>query len=125
MSAFIIQNDKHVSQVKPGTPIQLFANNVPLFPGITGFLVVNTDGQIFLDQNVNVNMMGNAWLDWTAPTEVGNYTFYANSSELANNFTTFKVSSNAPNPEDQGKINWWMIGGIAAGAVALIALLRR
>ena len=122
MSAFIKQNDVNVSKVQPGTPIQLFANDLNIWWN-TEFLVVNASGVEYLKETVYPTPMGNAWYDWIAPNDTGQYFFYANSSAPSSNFTTFTVATSAPDPWNQGKTNWWMIGGIAAGVVGIAALV--
>lgn len=117
MSAFIIQGGQQVTKVQPGTPIQLFANDlVKLWDINTGFLVQNADtGETLLDLNVGVNIMYNAWYEWTAPEVEGRYVFYADSSNMSNNYVYFTVSKSAPTPEQNGKtikINWLLIGGV-------------
>jgi hypothetical protein len=121
--AFVEQNNIPVTSVQPGTPIQLYANSYPGgYFNDTLFLVTDSNNTTVLGPiKVGVDFVGNAWYDWKAPTTEGSYTFYSNSDSRGNNFATFTVSKDAPNPGDQKTktTNWLLYGGIALGAMAL------
>jgi hypothetical protein len=120
------QNNLSVESVRPGTAVELFCND--LFHKIIGgtkFIVMNIDtGGIVLERPaVAVSIMGNAYINWNAPTVNGNYVFYGDDSNRENTAAYFSVSGSAPEPYNQGKTNWWLIGGAVIGATALIAVL--
>lgn len=99
MDIKILQNGMSITNVKPNTPIELWASSSSpftlLFPFIQArFYVENTEGRKYLDEQVSVNVLNDAWYDWISPAENGTYYFYPNYPDKSD-FMIFTVDSGA------------------------------
>jgi hypothetical protein len=81
MGAFIIQNGKHVTSVKAGSRVQLYANDAG-FNNNPEFLVTDSQGAQVFRLRVVTGWMADVSRDWTAPSIPGGYIFYQDSADL-------------------------------------------
>lgn len=109
-------NGNVVTQVKPGTKIQLSVGGGGFWTSSAHFVVVDSNGANFVDVVVPLNPFQNAWLDWVAPLTPGNYRFYGNIDTEPDAYVDFTVSPVALYPETapsgivnvpQASTNWW------------------
>ena len=97
----IYQNNIPTRRVQPDTPIRLYAGGYPWnwFAG-AHFQVKDSSGYLVLDKaNIDINLLRNCWLDWTAPHSPGWYYFIPYADD-PNTFIVFEVASDAVIPGD-------------------------
>jgi hypothetical protein len=126
MSVFVLQNGVNVDKVKPGTGIELYANDLGYALWVESVVLQSPSGLEYFRDSKLTTFMGNVSYMINAPIEEGLYVFIPDTSRPSVS-KAFAVSEDAPDPWDQEpkKINWLVIGGIVGvvgvviGAVAL------
>jgi LPXTG-motif cell wall-anchored protein len=122
MSVFVFQNGVNVSKVKPGTAVELYANDLGYALWVESMVTQTPSGAEFFRQSKLTTFMGNVTYEWTVPNEVGEYIFFPDTSR-PDTFKHFEVSDDAPDPWEQKEntTNWLLIAGIGSAALVLAA----
>jgi len=105
MTTRVLVNGLDVTEVKPGTPMQLRTSGWEspwekwlLLPSNVRYVVMDSQGDVKLDVPVAVNVLGDAWLNWVSPRVPGTYYFFGNYPDFPTVFTQFEVTSLALTP---------------------------
>ena len=94
----LLQNEIQVTEVKPNTPVRLATGGTGFWTPTVNYVVFDSNGKQVLNATVDVDFAQNAWLDWLAPSDEGDYQFFGNYANDKTDYLTFTVSVGSATP---------------------------